>query len=225
MRRTSRFVPRTVSDCLALLYYIDILKQRHSVKLLEGCLTNASHPLTVYASRQQLSDMDSLSISCWNNDIGLPEDLLSDSARLTKNVDTNIFIPSLPIFLVTVLGLPGNLFVTAVYIRNMTTSIYMFGLAIADTAVCICGTVLTSVRIDYVTLNFVLFITDMAINLSLYLLAFVSVERFMAVCRPHKFDISAVRAKVVSCIMTVATAAGATALAEARRRNYELLVR
>ena len=43
------------------------------------------------------------------------------------------------------LGLPGNLLVIAVYIRNMKTStrVYMFALAIADSAVCVCGVLMT----------------------------------------------------------------------------------
>ena len=167
-------------------------------------------------------------MSTWNNDSGLLQDLLNDSARLTTNVDTKIlFIPSLSIFLVTVLGLPGNLFVIAVYIRNMTTStkVYMFGLAIADTAVCICGTVLTSARIDHTMLLVVLYFVDLSIVSSIYLLAFVSIERLVAVWRPHSFNLSARRALVALAIIGVAAATSAGVLTFARLRHYSYLAR
>ena len=167
-------------------------------------------------------------MSTWNNDSGLLQDLLNDSARLTKNVDTKkVFIPSLPIFLVTVLGLPGNLFVIAVYIRNMTTStkVYMFGLAIADTAVCICGIILTSARIDHTMLLVVLYFVDLSIIISIYLLAFVSIERLVAVWRPHSFSLSARRALVALTIIGVAAATSAGVLTFARLRHYSYLAR
>ncbi|KAI0220211.1 hypothetical protein LSAT2_028253 [Lamellibrachia satsuma] len=172
--------------------------------------------------------MDSLNMSSWNNNSGLLQDLLNDSARLTTKVDIKIlFIPSVPLFLVTVLGLPGNLFVIVVYIRNMTTStkVYMFGLAIADTAVCICGTVLTSARIDHTMLVVVLYFVDLSIVSSIYLLAFVSLERLVAVWRPHSFSLSARRALVALAIIGVAAATSAGVLTFARLRHYSYLAR
>lgn len=127
----------------------------------------------------------------------------------------------------TVLGLPGNLFVIAVYIRNITTStkVYMFGLAIADTAVCICGTVLTSARIDHTMLLVVLYFVDLSIIISIYLLAFVSIERLVAVWRPHSFSLSSRRALVALAIIGVAAATSAGVLTFARLRHYSYLAR
>ena len=172
--------------------------------------------------------MDSLNISSWNNDSGLLQDLLDDSARLTTNSATKeVFIPSVPLFLVTVLGLPGNLFVIAVYIRRMTTStkVYMFVLAIADSSVCICGIVLTSVRIDHVMLCVVLYFVDLSIMLSIYLLAVVSIERLIAVWWPHSFNLGAVRTKMAVTVIVVLSVVCAAVMTLARLRQYTPLAR
>ena len=94
-----------------------------------------------------------------------------------------VYFPSLMYFLVTVLRLPGNVCVIVVYTRQMSipVKIYMFALAIADTGICMCGIVLSSVKIDHVTAGIVFFISDVTITFSMYLLAFVSIERLMAV--------------------------------------------
>jgi len=125
-----------------------------------------------------------------------------------------------------VIGLPGNLFVITVYIGNMTTStkVYMFALAIADTTICICAIILmNAATIAYLTLNVALFSTDLAISFSVYLLAFVSIERLVAIYWPHKFNMSAVRAKTALCIMAVATFVCGLLLTVARLRRYDLI--
>ncbi|KAK2189932.1 hypothetical protein NP493_93g03022 [Ridgeia piscesae] len=189
--------------------------------------------------------MDSTTISSWNTDSGLLQEVLNDSvaqlandsvvqltndsaAQLTKHIARKIiFIPSLPIFLVVVLGLPGNLFVMAVYIRQMTTStkVYMFSLAVADSAVCSCGIVLTSAKIDHTALNVVLFFIDFSITFSIYMLAFVSVERLVAVWRPHSFSLSALRAKAALAVIAVAAAVSGGILTIARIHRYKDLGR
>lgn len=173
--------------------------------------------------------MDALNISSWNNVSGLLHDFLNDSSsQLTKHTaEKIIFIPSIAIFLVVALGLPGNLFVMAVYIRQMTTStkVYMFSLAVADTAVCSCGIVLTSIKIDHMALNVILYFIDMAITLSIYMLAFVSVERLVAVWKPHTFSLSAFRAKIALAIITFAAALSAGVLTFARMHRYKEMSR
>ena len=176
-------------------------------------------------------------ISTWDNDTSLLQEALNDSlaqltndsaAQLTKHITRKmVFIPSLPIFLVVVLGLPGNLFVMAVYIRRMTTStkVYMFSLAVADSAVCICGIVLTSAKIDHTALNVILYFVDFAITLSIYMLAFVSVERLVAVWRPHSFSLSALRAKAALAVIAVAAAVSGGILTIARMHRHKDLAR
>ena len=189
--------------------------------------------------------MDSTTISSWIAESGSLQEVLNDSvaqlandsvvqltndsaAQLTTHIARKIlFIPSLAIFLLVVLGLPGNLFVMAVYIRQMTTStkVYMFSLAMADTAVCSCGIVLTSAKIDHMTLNVVLFFIDFSITFSIYMLAFVSVERLLAVWRPHSFSLSALRAKAALVVIAIAAAASAGILTFARTHRYKDLAR
>ena len=184
-------------------------------------------------------------ISTWDNDTSLLQEALNDSvaqltndsaaqltndsaSQLTKHIARKmVFIPSLPIFLVVVLGLPGNLFVMAVYIRQMTTStkVYMFSLAVADSAVCSCGIVLTSAKIDHTALNVILYFVDFAITLSIYMLAFVSVERLVAVWRPHSFNLSALRAKAALALIAVAAAVSGGILTFARMHRHTYLAR
>ena len=138
-----------------------------------------------------------------------------------------VYFPSLMYFLVTVLSLPGNVCVIVVYIRHMTipVKVYMFALAIADTGICICGIVLSSVKIDHVTAGIVFFISDVTIAFSIYLLSFVSIERLVAVCWRHSFTLSAVRVKLSLCVIALASSVNATVLFLARLQRIELLDR
>ena len=95
--------------------------------------------------------MATLNISSWSNDSGLH--VMNESAQLAEDVATKtIFAPSyfMNIALIA-LSLPGNMFVIAVYIRNMTTStkVYMFALAVADLTTCIGGLALQIYPFDF----------------------------------------------------------------------------
>ena len=154
----------------------------------------------------------------WNNKSGV---LDVDYCR------KKVYFPSLMYFLVTVLSLPGNVCVIVVYTRQMSipVKIYMFALAIADTGICICGIVLSSVKIDHVTAGIVFIISDITITFSIYLLAFVSIERLMAVCWRHSINLSAVRVKLSLCVIALASSGNATVLFLARLQRNELLGR
>ena len=105
--------------------------------------------------------------------------------------------------LICLLGIPGNLFVAAVYIRKMTTSIrtYMFALSIADTAICVCFTILVNVRFDKIGIFFFVTVFNATLIFSTDLLAFFATERCLAVAKPHKFTISTRRAKSALAII------------------------
>ena len=169
-----------------------------------------------------------MNLSCWNNDSSLRQAILNDSCELRTNCATKkVFVHSLAIFLVVVLGLPGNLFVIAVYFTRKTTStrVYMFALAKADTAVCICGIVLTNAHIDVILLQIVLYFVDMSITFSVYLLTFVSIERLLAVWRPHSFSHSATRATRAVVVIAVFSAVCAAMMTTARLHRYVLFAR
>ena len=101
------------------------------------------------------------------------------------------------VLLICILGIPGNLFVVAVYIRRMTTSTraYMFSLGIADTAICVSFTIIYTVRFDKIGTLILLCVFNASVIFSTCLLAFLATERCMAVAKPHKFTLSIGRAK------------------------------
>ena len=110
-------------------------------------------------------------------------------------------VPSVAICMVCLLGLPGNFFVLTVYLRTMTSStrVYMFALAVDGSAVCVCGIVLTRVLIDFITVQVITCTIDVAISFSVYLLVFVSIERLLAVRRPHTFSSTGEEGIVCHC--------------------------
>ena len=93
--------------------------------------------------------MESVGISCLNNG-SISEDILT---KLMKTVSSELTLKAhsmlgtiynIIILMLCVLGIPGNLFVVAVYTRRMTTSTraYMFALGIVDTIICLFYTVM-----------------------------------------------------------------------------------
>ena len=167
--------------------------------------------------------MDSLDNSIWNNESGPLQELLNESALQTGKYDARgVHIPSLSIFIILLLGLPGNLLVIVVYIGKTTTSTrtYLLALAIADTAVSICGILLTRVIMDRTTLYAVLCSVEISLTFSIYLLAFVSIERLLAVWRPHTFKLSATRAKMALCVITVVAIVTGAVMTVARVRHH-----
>ena len=123
------------------------------------------------------------------------EQELTTSAGMTKNSAEMVHVRSLATFLLSVFGLPGNALVIAVYARQTKTSTraYMFALAVADLAVCICAIVLTRVAMNHLELQIVVWVGHSTVTFSALLLAFVSVERLLAVRRPHSFSLSVER--------------------------------
>ena len=117
-------------------------------------------------------------------------------------------------FFICLLGLPGNLLIMAVYVRKMSTStrLYMFSLAVADTAVCLCGVVLTTSVPGVVTTQIIIYVFDMSTSFSVFLLVFVSIERLLAVRRPHSFTIKPQRAKTALKVIAVTAALFTTAM-------------
>ena len=85
----------------------------------------------------------------------------------------------------------------AVYVDNMTTStrVYMFALAIVDSVVCVCGVILTGVKIGHVLMHVVDVAKEISFICSVFLLVFVAIERLVAVRRPHTFSLCVIRAK------------------------------
>ena len=122
-----------------------------------------------------------------------------------------------------VLGLPGNVLVLAVYVRAMTTStrLYMFALALADSAVCVCGIVLRIGVVGLVPTLVFRYITVLSVVFSMFLLVFVSIERLIAVKGPHSFSTDARRAKVALVGIAVAAVTYATVKTVARLKEYK----
>ena len=135
---------------------------------------------------------------------------------------TVVHIHSEVVFLLCVLGIPGNLFVIAVYARQMTTPtrVYMFALAVADLTVLVCGIVLTKFALYLLAVLLVVWLGHLAITFSIVLLAFVSFERLLAVLRPYKFNTRARRAKIALVVIAIAAAISATLLTVTRLLRY-----
>ena len=129
------------------------------------------------------------------------------SVNLTDTAATSSGIASrVTVFLLCFLGLPGNLFVIAVYLRQMTTStrVYVFALGVVDTMTCLCG-VTWSVDLvtNYTSKQVLMWFWVLTVLFSVLLLAFVSVERLLAVRHPHTFTLSAPRAKKAMVVIAV----------------------
>jgi len=152
--------------------------------------------------------MSSINNSLWSNCSIFPENVVNGSSDLSEN---NVIQPpgnrNITTCLVCSLGVPGNVLVIIVYIVNMKTSTraYMFALALADLAVCLCGIFLTATITKAATVTLIYFIS-VSINFSVVLLVFVSIERLLAVKRPHTFSNNTRRAKRALIIICVAAA-------------------
>ena len=72
----------------------------------------------------------------------------------------------------------------------------MFALAVADTAICMSGVVI-SLAFNHVLMKMIFqYVLNVAIMFSILLLVFVSIERLIAVRRPHTFNMNPRRAKI-----------------------------
>ena len=130
-------------------------------------------------------------------------------------------------FLVCLFGLPGNLLVIAVYARKMVTSttVYMFALAVADMTICICDMFENTKSLDNRIRKVVITTNEVVITFSVFLLVFVSIERLLAVLRPHIFSLDALRAKkaLVGIFVTAAVHSSVTFMAD--HKHYTLFER
>ena len=127
------------------------------------------------------------------------ETLLNDSHNLTSDTTTQQVYDLYTMLLIMCgLGLPGNILVIAVYIARMTSStkVYMFALAVTDTAICVCGIVLTIGETHLVILAIFFCVISACVNFQTFILVFVSMERLTAVTRPLSFSMDPRRAKV-----------------------------
>ena len=152
------------------------------------------------------TNMESPNISDWTIYSELMHQLSNYSADLVNNTEPLRFcvaIPQLSALIMCTLGLPGNMFIFAVYVLQMksSTRVYMFALAIADTAVCVSGIVLSMAFTDIVT-NYIFTGTiNVFTTFAMFILTFVSIERFLAIRRPHTFSLNLLRAqKSLGCI-------------------------
>ena len=160
-----------------------------------------------------------------SNVIGVTE-ILSDKLESSHNNTSALDVPGDVVFFICALGLPGNLLVIAVYFWAMTSSmrVYMFSLAVSDAAVCVCGIILAMASLDVVSRHAVTYVTNVSIAFSASLLVFVSIERLIAVRRPHSFTVRALRAKHVVITIAAAAVVYKTLLAVAQLRQYTTLI-
>ena len=168
--------------------------------------------------------MASLNISGWSNDNDSKS--MNDSAQVaTDNATKYAFAPQYMSIGLVALALPGNLFVSVVYVRDMTTStkVYLFALAVADLTACVGQIVLRACPLDYAETIVVFFLNAIAIDFSLHLLAFVSIERLLAVYWPHLFNLSATRAKIALSTIAVITFFGATFMTVSQMLSHKQL--
>ena len=154
---------------------------------------------------------------------GLNSTLEENGLNRTVTSTDKVIVVNFPTALVYVLalGIPGNFLVCAVYAINMTTStrVYMFALAVADLAVCICGIILATIRHNFISREVIGYLMFMSVAFSVFILSFVAVERLLAVRCPHTFSLSTSRAKRALWVMAIAAATCAAALTTVRVKD------
>ena len=157
-----------------------------------------------------------------------PQQVLNDSFSLTtNNITPRGDSSNIATILLCSLGLPGNVFVFAVYVRKMTTStrVYMFALAVADLVVCVCPFLYVSTSVtDIVAKLLFSYILNTSMTFSMFLLVFVSIERLVAVKLPHTFSMDPQRAKKCIIIIGVAATIFITLTTVATLMRYNRLV-
>ena len=174
-------------------------------------------------SCEQATNMDTNNTSNWTDSPRLLLNDSNDTLYLQANKTNYLNIATL---IVSALGLPGNLLLIAVYVRKMTTStrVYMFALAVSDSVVCLCGIVLGLTR-HLLTNSITFFIFSVSVMFSMFLLAFVAIERLIAVKYPHSFNMKARRAKIAILIIAGAAVLYTTLVSLAQIFDYTQSVR
>ena len=123
-------------------------------------------------------------------------------------------------------GFFGNLLVIVVHANRLKTStmVYMFSLAFVDATVCVVGIASPHLgTLGVVVGKATLYIVHVAAIFSMTMLAYIALERCVAVLRPHTFSLSTRRAFVsVVVIFVFAAVYGAAALASREIRVWAL---
>ena len=166
--------------------------------------------------------METMNTSTWVNDSGLSQNTSDNSFDFAANVlseKEDFFIIGV---ILSVIGVPGNVLIIAVYVRKLTTStrVYMFALGMADFAVCCSGIVMTLFRSNLPMIIFGITYT-FSVWFSMFLLVFVSIERLIAVMRPHSFNVKAERAKKAIIGNVVASVVFTTVSIAAKQTQYK----
>jgi len=114
-------------------------------------------------------------------------------------------------------GFFGNVLAIVVHANRLKTStmVYMFSLAFVDATVCMVGVASPHLgRLGIIVGKATLYIVHVAAIFSMTMLAYIAMERCVAVLRPHTFSLSTGRAVVaVIVIFVFAVVYGAAALA------------
>ena len=169
----------------------------------------------------RLVSMDLRNLSSWsNNSAYRPND--NNNVSLTEmNATQSTHVLNTAAFIMSTLGLPGNLLIMAVYLRSMTTStrVYMFALAAVDSITCIAS---ASLAIHVPIATFLLMSARFSVMFSVFLLAYLATDRFKAVMRPHTFTLSASRAKLALVVIALVAAACTAVIWVSDALNYEL---
>ena len=95
----------------------------------------------------------------------------------------------------------------------------------ADLITCVNGIVLSVAPVDHMVIVLLFFAGDISIAFSAILLAFIAIERLLAVWRPFAFKISAGRAKKTLVVITLSSVAFSVVLELERLLRYTVLIR
>ncbi|KAI0234690.1 hypothetical protein LSAT2_014986 [Lamellibrachia satsuma] len=157
--------------------------------------------------------MELTTISGWSNDTSVYQPSVTTNAELNDGHPSKyVYSPSRVVVLICTLGTPGNVLVIAVYFWNLptSTSVYVFALAVVDSAARVSGIILTGAPVSQLTVTLLLASDGMSTFLSVLLLVFLSTDRLMTVAWPHTFCLSASRAKMV--VIAIPAASRCTAV-------------
>lgn len=117
------------------------------------------------------------------------EEFTTSGELSTINEVAKVLLHSLAIPMLCALGLRGNLLVITAYFHQLTTStrVNMFVLAVVDTITCGCGITWNTVPMTKEAVDIVFWFAHSTILFPVLLLAFMAIERLLAVRRPHMF--------------------------------------
>ena len=147
--------------------------------------------------------------------IGILERIMQFYTTANANRSAKVNLSICPI------GIPSNLLVVLTYIGRMKTStgVYMFALTVVDLVSSICGTAIPFAPIQTVPLLVLYVVGDLCIISAILLLAFIAIERLIAVMRPYVFNVNAGRPKTVVLVVAVMAVSFTSALESARLTN------